>query len=237
MTLRHVIWQLQCLLAVLLPMFVSQTISASAHRAIRYTEEVARIRHGNQLRVLCNALPVSQYFKHLLLSLIWYCTDFPDQGCVIGPSADGSGFCCQASWNGSACAVPNGNSYTPFTIGKGEIINNRTDGSTSPNTTVASSLSTASCSVAATTTVTAPADKASGGHELAIGLGVGLPLGIALIAALFMLWKQSKSKSGAVSEPQAVQSLPPYNSQSQTSQVKPKHELYAQPVSELSGGP
>ena len=74
----------------------------------------------------------------------------------------------------------------PFNMPAGRVIFNRTSASTGPNNTVAQA--------SGSTTVTASSSASAGTcqkgtcHEAAVGAGVGVPLGVALMAALAALW-------------------------------------------------
>ena len=97
-------------------------------------------------------------------------------------------FCC-GTGNASdlTCDNESNGSNKAFQVPIGLVINNRTSGSTGPNDTTPSS-------PGATTTVTASpsssSSKSSSSTEAAIGAGVGVPLGIALLGALALLWRQ-----------------------------------------------
>jgi hypothetical protein len=101
----------------------------------------------------------------------------------VGTDVLDAKYCC-GTWNGSTCE------YGPtegFFIGSGAWINNRTDGSTGPNQTQIITIpdSNASNSSASTTTTT--------DDSLPVGLGVGLPLGLLLIASLVYVWYLRRS--------------------------------------------
>lgn len=109
---------------------------------------------------------------------------------VLAKYAPGaSTFCCGPSYNltSQTCGeAPN----TPFTIHLGIVINNRTSGSTSPNTTTSDSQNPPAV-VTTTTTATALANSSSN-RETAIGVGVGVSLGVALLTALGLLWRERR---------------------------------------------
>ena len=97
-------------------------------------------------------------------------------------------FCC-GTGNASnlTCDNESNGSNKAFQVPTGLVINNRTSGSTGPNDTTPSSPG------AATTVTASPsssATKSSSSTEAAIGAGVGVPLGIALLGALALLWRQ-----------------------------------------------
>lgn len=118
-------------------------------------------------------------------------------------------FCCELGISGNeTCWVPTKGSNAPFSVEAGLVIFNRTSGSTSPNltSTITATLAT---TVISTATVTAtknasisgcPSEKASSlssstsERDVAIGAGVSGLLGLALVVALVLLWRQGKGK-------------------------------------------
>lgn len=102
-----------------------------------------------------------------------------------------------------ACESSTRGSTTPFPVPYGRVIYNRTSGAILPiNNEVAA------VTVSATATITAiPSSSTiydispcSSDKPIAVGLGVGLPFGLALFGALGMMWRQRSRELGARSE-------------------------------------
>lgn len=115
-----------------------------------------------------------------------------DNGIAIVPAvlADISKFCCGEGYNVTSgdCASENRGSRSPFQIPNGQIISNRSSGSTEANVT--STVQTMS----ATVTVTSERQISSGSRDAAIGIGVGVPLGTILLVVSGFLWWQVRQR-------------------------------------------
>ena len=121
----------------------------------------------------------------------------PQGGVTIVPinydldiSADYS-FCCGFGYNTTSNLCSNGN--TPLVIGANAVINNRTSGSTLANTTITTSpitTITATISSSGTKANASPSSK----NLAAVGAGVGVPLGLAFLAALAVLLRERRDK-------------------------------------------
>ena len=109
-----------------------------------------------------------------------------DYGPELYPAGSGK-FCCGIAINSSYCSVATKDSYDPFSLPDAYIINNRTDGSISANTTTDATSNAATVTV----TATAKADK-NNNHDVAVGAGIGVPLGILLVAAVAALVIQTR---------------------------------------------
>ena len=153
-------------------------------------------------------------------------------------------YCCDFSWNGTACGTPTHGSYDPFTIENVYFVNNRTDASTSPNGTVADGVTTAR--VTATVTADASRKGGDGGNEMAVGLGVGLPLGVLLLAVSVFAWRLMK-KQKTYEDPQkgldeksvVANGLTEQHAHAQTLHMKyghaPAREVHGDSLGELDG--
>ena len=143
------------------------------------------------------------------------------QGTSIFAVQDGLHFCCADidSSSTNKCSIATRGSSTPFRIAAGKVIFNRTTGSTSPNNvdaitvTVPSSnlfTATVSSTTAPLTTTAIPSDPSaypnpppSSDKSTKVGLGVGLPLGLAFLGTLGLLWRQRARELGARTEARA----------------------------------
>jgi len=171
----------------------------------------------------------------------YYCSDVAeDAGPQLYPIS-GHYWCCGFGYNGSNCATSTHNQSTPFVVQNGYPIFNRTDGSRGPNNTIPTT--TVTCT-AVTVTVTSTAvqhNKSGGGHETAVGLGVGLPLGILLAGNVFLLWRQIRARKELKRQVQEGVVMGPaldtaaYTSIKQETSRRPAAELGADPRAELSG--
>ena len=115
-----------------------------------------------------------------------------------------STMCCGPGYPNGTCVQISQGSNLAFEVPLGQIIYNRTSGSTERNDTTSGPTPT----TARTITVTASASDqptrstanpiassasvrgSSTSNDAAIGAGVGVPLGVALIGALALLWRQ-----------------------------------------------
>lgn len=104
-------------------------------------------------------------------------------------------FCCGPSigydTEAGQCRTSTRNSFVPFNLTLGKAMYNRTSGSTGPNST-----STSTVTIVSTATALGPASPASRqNHDTAIGAGVGVPLGVLLVAATsFALYERRQRK-------------------------------------------
>ena len=114
-------------------------------------------------------------------------------------------FCCGPGYDttNGTCMFKTFGSSQPFKLTAGKIIYNRTSGSIFPNTTTTvTSTATAATTTTATNTLTAatvlttstatPAGSFSSKDAVALGTGLGFPLGLALLASLGMLWREKR---------------------------------------------
>ena len=109
-------------------------------------------------------------------------------------------FCCsQSDPFNNTCLIPTRGSSTPFPVNAGQVIFNRTSGSTSPNNTNTATTVTVTAAATITTTgssvalASSPSDcpsSPSSKKEVAIGAGIGVPLGLAFLVALALCWIQ-----------------------------------------------
>ena len=122
---------------------------------------------------------------------------------------EGPKFCCHIGISGNeTCWVPTKGSNAPFSVEAGLVIFNRTSGSTSPNLT-STITATVATTVISTETVTgtkkasisgcasekaSPSSSSTSKRDVAIGAGVSGLLGLALVVALVLLWRQGKGK-------------------------------------------
>ena len=149
-------------------------------------------------------------------------------------------FCCGIAINSSYCSTATQNSYLPFNLQNAYPINNRTDGSTSPNAT---SPTAAAAAAKVTVTTTAKADKTNN-HDVAIGAGVGVSLGILLAAAVVALVVQTRrlhsAKTGhydhSADTPSTDLQKYPSLLQDESQRSFPQPTTYA-PKPELAGNP
>ena len=124
-------------------------------------------------------------------------------------------FCCSpVISSNNTCAKATKGSYEPFSLEAGQIIFNRTSGSTSTDIASAATVTeTAAFTDHATATdivtVTAsPSTSASvpstslscSSKEAAVGAGLGVTLGLALSVALGLLWRQKRHKQSLRTE-------------------------------------
>ena len=136
-------------------------------------------------------------------------------GVAIYTAANGVSFCCGPLNSSDTCNQTTRGSNTPFPLLAGRVIFNRTSGSISPNvsdTTTVTVTSTAVISAAPpSSTLTPSQDLTSRPNSscpsdklTAVGLGVGVPLGTACLAALGLLWRQRSREQGARREARAL---------------------------------
>ena len=151
--------------------------------------------------VRCPVLHKIDPRSHFLLSVS------TNHGVPIFPFQLDTDYCCGPGNSSSGkCKHSTRGSVEPFPINVGRVIFNRTSGSTSPNDSDTSSitiLSTATVTVssgtALSTAETDPSDNtiqqthdtsSSSKKSTAIGVGVGVPCGLALLGAMGLLWRQ-----------------------------------------------
>ena len=140
-----------------------------------------------------------------------------DQGTPVFAVQDGMHFCCgDIDLSSNQCSVSTRGSTTPFRVTTGKVIYNRTTGSTSPNnmdviTVNLSSSTQVTVTVPSTTaprTITTISSKPlayanpppSSKKSTKVGLGVGVPLGLASLGILGLLWRQRTRELGARTE-------------------------------------
>lgn len=133
-------------------------------------------------------------------------TVFPSSGIRIVNVKDKL-FCCGWGYFDSSsgtCVNSTRGSDAPFPVDHGHVIFNRSSGSTSPNNTamVTSTVTLAGVTMkSVTTTATTAAGTAASppltrNREATVGVAVGVPLGIALLGFVGMLWRQKKEAIG-----------------------------------------
>ena len=135
------------------------------------------------------------YFR-LLVHTSYGVTIFPFQG--------DSSFCCGPGNSSSgACTYKTQGSFAPFPVHAGRVIFNRTSGSTSPNNSDTSTV-TISSAAASSTIATLSSDStvchnmpSSSNKPTKVGVGVGVPFGLAFFGALGLLWRQRVRELGA----------------------------------------
>lgn len=102
-------------------------------------------------------------------------------------------YCCNGGENNGTCFVPSLGQSNPFTIPEGNVIYNRSDGSTQlPSISVAQPTSIPSPAIVSPSIIY----RTDTSHGTAIGAGVGVPLGVLLIvavAAWFIQLRHAKS--------------------------------------------
>ena len=119
----------------------------------------------------------------------------PNQGRAIYQVEKGL-FCC-GFFNSSSgtCFNSTRGSDAPFSVDQGSVILNRSSGSTSLTgpATVASAGTPAATTVdSATITRTATSLPSTSDRAATVGAAVGVPLGLALLAFVAMLWRQKR---------------------------------------------
>ena len=148
----------------------------------------------------CAQLPSQEPSVYSLIFALTLKNSVPNGGATMFPFGvldDQFLFCCsQSDPFNNTCLIPTKGSSKPFPVNAGQVIFNRTSGSTSPNNT-----NTETVTVTAAATITATASSAvlasplscpssSSSKDVAIGAGVGVPLGLAFLIALALLWIQ-----------------------------------------------
>ena len=140
-----------------------------------------------------------------------------DQGTFIFAVQDGLHFCCgDIDSSSNRCSVSTRGSATPFRVTAGKVIFNRTTGSTlansidvitvtvSSSTLVAATVSSTNAPLTITTVSSTPPaytnSPPSSEKSTKVGLGVGLPLGLAFLGTLALLWRQRTRELGARTE-------------------------------------
>lgn len=105
-------------------------------------------------------------------------------------------FCCGPLKSSDTCNQSTRGTYTPFQLKAGRVIFNRTSGSITPNTsdtttvTVTSTTTSSTTATPSTDLTTCPNPSTPSGKVTAVGAGVSVPLGLALLAASGLLWSQ-----------------------------------------------
>ena len=126
-------------------------------------------------------------------------------------AANGYTFCCGPLKSSNTCKQSTRGTFTPFKLNAGRVVFNRTSGSIYPNTsdtttvtatstttltttaTPATNLTTCpnpSTATPATNLTTCPNPSTSSNKVTAVGAGVSIPLGLALLGASGLLWSQ-----------------------------------------------
>ena len=138
-----------------------------------------------------------------------------NHGVPIFPFQNTWSYCCgPGNSTTGKCIHSTRNSVEPFPLSAGRVIFNRTSGSTLPNITDISSATTTSSttvslsSQAASPTITAqplnrtlcPNTPSSSNKPAVVGVGVGVPSGLALLGTLGLLWKQRARELSAAKE-------------------------------------
>ena len=123
----------------------------------------------------------------------------PSQGRAIVQVEEGL-FCC-GFFNSSSgtCFNSTRGSDAPFSVDQGSVILDRSSGSTSLNgpATVSSAVTLAGTTVnSATTTRTATSLPSTSDRAATVGAAVGVPLGLALLSFVAMLWRQKREAAG-----------------------------------------
>jgi hypothetical protein len=164
----------------------------------------------------------------------YYCQDLRLAGdlslLMVDDQGDGL-WCCGVGFNSSSnmCQYTTHSSNTPFNLPEGRVINNRTSGSSGPNITTSSSIATCSPDPG-----NQSGYKTSGNDNVAIGVGLGVPLAFSLAALAIMTvlwWRTRKSgtyvagNDGRLNAAVDVKLYP----------TAGRQELGGQPLSELSG--
>lgn len=184
----------KCLTAVGSIPSVSPTCIATIPSIWLFIAPAVPTRAGTHLHVRHNVMMVSVMdVWHNLTDLLTIRTVETGTGCQLFPVDQWQGnFCCgAAATNDSVCTNPTQKSSIPFTLDNGFPIFNRSDGSTSPNNTNAATPAT-------TTSSSSQKDQDCSKQERTVGLGVGLPLGILLLAAIALLgWERRQRKRGS----------------------------------------
>ena len=140
---------------------------------------------------------------------------------VIFPLRDDSSFCCgPGNSSTDKCIQETRGSFNPIRIDAGRAIFDRPSGSTSstgsqtvtatvssaPTSTVASDLALVTVtSIAAPSTTaatssnptTCPTSPSSSKEPIVVGVGVGVPLGLALLGAAALIWRQRSRELNA----------------------------------------
>lgn len=132
-----------------------------------------------------------------------------DRGTTIFAVQDGFHFCCgDIASSSNRCSVSTRGSTAPFLIPAGKVIYNRTTGSTSPNSmdVITDTVSSSTLVTATVSSTSAPLTQAnanpppSSEKSTKVGLGVGVPLGLAFLGTLGLLWRQRTRELGARTE-------------------------------------
>ena len=115
-------------------------------------------------------------------------------------------FCCGLGYfdSNGTCSNSTRGSDAPFPVDQGYVIFNRSSGSTSPNSTatVTSTVTLAghtiisAATLAATGAGTAASPPPTSDREPTVVVAVGVPLGIALLGCVGMLWRQKREANG-----------------------------------------
>ena len=166
-------------------------------------------------------------------------------------------FCCsQFNSSDNTCATATRRSYAPFPLEAGQVIFNRTSGSTSTDiadAAIVTKTATFTVHATATSSVTAAAlaspskspsvsntSLSCSSREAAVGAGLGVTLGLALLVALGLLWRQRKHKQSLRTDVQTWEWR--YNelttkvvTLSGTEHHQPIHQLPAWTPGELDG--
>ena len=112
-------------------------------------------------------------------------------------------FCC-SPWKNNICNTATKGSDSPFVLESGQVVLNRTSGSTSTSianfatatetTTLTSTVTTAALTSASSSSSVSSTSLSCSNKEAAVGAGLGVPLGLALLVALALLFTQRRHK-------------------------------------------
>ena len=92
------------------------------------------------------------------------------------------------------CENPKGGSLEPFEVDNSTVIYDRTNGYTLPNNTITQSNTATVTHVSQTTVTVTTAPQNGNTHDLTVGLGVGLPLGVLLLLTTSLLSRQLQQR-------------------------------------------
>ena len=160
------------------------------------------------------------------------------------PNLSDPEYCCDgfSSSNGTTvCALSTSGQNWPFQVPEGQIIWNRTDGSTSPPAAAVLPSNTYCPQPPAASTVIVY--RANPSREIAVGAGIGVPIGvlaIALLGALLFQTLQRRRLESALANHQNLSNSAFSNkivAGEKTRQVPRHHEIAGVPLAELPHQP
>jgi len=132
--------------------------------------------------------PLANYHECIAVNISNGVTIFPIQETL---------FCCGPGFsNNKTCKISTYNSFEPFGVAAGKVIFNRTSGSTSPNITATTLVTTPTATILPSTNTPSanPKIKSNQNTEVAIGAGVGIPLGLALLLVSGLLFSERRRR-------------------------------------------